>query len=153
MSNYSIKKRELGSNSSVDEAAAKNQHEETLNDSIGLDKDNFFAQELKSPEYAKLLFNCLQILKTEIKNVKEISLGAKEWQIKGCEQLIEMNSAITFINEKVIEFEKEIKNNNEKIKSSKNKNSYLTKRPEERDAVLDRQEQYSRRNCFFIYGV
>ena len=33
----------------------------------------------------------------------------KEWQIKGTEQLIEMNSAITLINEKFVEFEKEKK--------------------------------------------
>ena len=32
-------------------------------------------------------------------------------------------------------------------------NSYLTKRLEEMDAVLDRQEQYSRRNCLLINGV
>ena len=34
------KKRQLSSNSSVDETAAKNQHEESLNDSMGLDKDD-----------------------------------------------------------------------------------------------------------------
>ena len=38
-----------------------------------------------------------------MKNVKEISLAAKEWQIKGTEQLNEMNSVITFINEKFVE--------------------------------------------------
>ena len=64
-----------------------------------------------------------------------------------------MNSVITFINEKFVEFEKEIKNNNEEIKSLRKKNSYLTKRLEEMDTVLDRQEQYSRRNCLLIHGV
>ena len=48
-----------------------------------------------------------------------------------------MNSAIIFINEKFIEFEKEIKNNNEKIKSLRKENSYLMKRLVEVDAVLD----------------
>ena len=32
-------------------------------------------------------------------------------------------------------------------------NSYPTKGLEEVDAVLDRQEQYSRRNCILIHGV
>ena len=45
---------------------------------MGLDKDYFFVQGLKSPECVKLLFNCLQNLETETKNVKEISLAAKE---------------------------------------------------------------------------
>ena len=85
--------------------------------------------------------------------MKEISLAAKERQIKGTEQLNEMNSAIKFINEKFVEFEKEIKNNNEEIKSLRKENSYLTKRLEEMDTVLDRQEQYSRRNCLLIHGV
>ena len=54
---------------------------------MGLDKDEVFAQALKSPECVKLLFNCLQSLGTEMKTVKEISLAVKEWQIKGTEQL------------------------------------------------------------------
>ena len=63
-----------------------------------------------------------------MKNVNEISLAAKEWQIKGTEQINEMNSAITFINEKSFVFEKEIKNNTEEIKILGKENSYLRKR-------------------------
>ena len=66
----------------------------------------FFAQSLKSPECVKLLFNCLQNLETEMKNVKDISLAAKKWQIKDIDKLNQINSAITFINEKFVEFEK-----------------------------------------------
>ena len=80
---FDRKKREVSSNSSVDEAAATRQHEESLNDSMGLDKDDLFAQGLKSPEYVKLPFNCLLNLEAEIKNMKQISLAAKEWHIKG----------------------------------------------------------------------
>ena len=47
----------------------------------------FFAQSLKSPECVKLLFNCLQNLETEMKNVKDISLAAKKWQMKDTDQL------------------------------------------------------------------
>ena len=120
---------------------------------MGLDKDDVFAQALKSPECVKLLFNCLQSLGTEMKTVKEISLAVKEWQIKGIEQLNEMNSVITFINEKFVEFEKKIKSNNKEIKILRKENSYLTKRLEEIDVILDRQEQYSRRNCLLIHGA
>ena len=100
------KKRELSNTSSVDEAAAKKQQEECLNDSMGLDLNDIFAQGLQSPQCDKLLFNCLQNLET-----------AKEWQIKGVEQLNEMNSETTFLKGKFVAFEKEIKNNNEEIKS------------------------------------
>ena len=120
---------------------------------MGLDKDDVFAQALKSPECVKLLFNCLQSLETEMKTVREISLAVKEWQIKGTEQLNEMNSVITFINEKFVEFERKIKSNNKEIKRLRKENSYLTKRLDEIDAALDRQEQYSRRNCLLIHGA
>ena len=82
-----------------------------------LDKDDVFVRGLKSPECVKVLLNCLQNLETEMKNVNEISLTAKEWQIKDTEQLNEMNSTIIFINEKLNEFEKQIYKNNEEIKS------------------------------------
>ena len=88
-----------------------------------------------------------------MENVKEISLAAKEWKIKGTEQVNEMNLAITFINEKFVEFEKEIKHNNKEIKSLRKENNYLTKRFDEMDAVMDRQEQYCRGNCLLIHGV
>ena len=52
----------------------------------------------------------------------------------------------------LLNLKKEIKNTNEEITSSR-KNSYLTKRLEQMDAVLERQEQYSRRNCLLIHGV
>ena len=45
---FDMKKRELSSNSSVDEAAAKKQNEKSLNDSMGLDKDYVFVQGLVS---------------------------------------------------------------------------------------------------------
>ena len=65
---FDRKKREHSSNSSVVEAAAKKQYEGSLNDSMGLDKDDVFAQGLKSLECVKLLFNCFQNLETGIKN-------------------------------------------------------------------------------------
>ena len=64
-----------------------------------------------------------------------------------------MNLAIAFINEKLAEFKKEIENNNEEIKSLRREISYLLKKLEEMDAVLDRQKQYSRRNCVLIHGI
>ena len=71
------KKVGLSINSLISEAVAKKQHEESLNDSMGLDKYNAFAQILNSLKCLKLLFNCLLNLKTEMKNVKEIFLAVR----------------------------------------------------------------------------
>ena len=96
---FERKKRELRSNNSTkEEASLEKPREENPDDSTGLETYDVFSQGLKSPECVKILFNCLQNLETEIKSIKEISLAAKDWQIKGTEQLNDMNKAINFIN-------------------------------------------------------
>ena len=95
----------------------------------------------------------MQNLETEMKSIKEISLAAKDWQIKGTEQLNDMNKAINFINEKFEDFEKTFKQKEDEIKCLEKENNYLNKRYDEMDAVLDRQEQYSRRNCLLVHGI
>ena len=140
-------------NSTEEEASLKKPREENPDDSMGLETDDVFSQGLKSPECVKILFNCLQNLETEIKSIKEISLAAKDWQIKGTEQLNNMNKAINFINEKFEEFEKKLKKKEEEIKLLKKENSYLNKKLDEMDAVVDRQEKYSRRNCLLVHGI
>ena len=77
----------------------------------------------------KVLFNCLQNLERETKSIKEIYLAAKDWQIKGTEQLNDMNKAMNFINEKFEEFEKELKKKEEEIK-------HLDKRFDKMDALV-----------------
>ena len=104
---FERKKRELSSNnSSEEEASLKNPRQENPDDSMGLERNVYFSQGLKSPECVKILFNYLQNLETEMKSIKEISLAAKDLQIKGTEQVNDMNRAINFIDKKFEEFEK-----------------------------------------------
>ena len=113
---FERKKRELSSNNSTEqEASLKKTREENPDDSTRLATD-VFSQGLKSAECVKILFNCLQNLETEMKIVKEISLAAKDWQIKGTAQLNDMNKAINFINEKFEDFEKTLKQKEDEIK-------------------------------------
>ena len=95
----------------------------------------------------------LQNLDAEMKSIKEISLAAKDWQIKGTEQLDDMDKAINFINEKSEEFQKDLKKKEEEIKLLKKENSYLNKRFDKMDTVVDRQEQYSRHNCLLVHRI
>ena len=97
----------------------------------------------------KILFNFLQKLETEMKSTKEISLAAEGWQIKGTEQLNDINKAINFINKKF----KDLKKKDDEIKLFEKENNYLNKRLEEMDAAVDRQEQYSRHNCLLVNGI
>ena len=56
------------------------------------------------------------MLETEMKSIKEISLAAKDSQIKGTEQLNDMNKAINFINKIFEKFEKDLKKKKGEIK-------------------------------------
>ena len=151
---FERKKREFSSNNSTEEEASlKKTREENPDDSMGLEIDDVFSQGLKSPEQVKILFNCLQKLETEVKSIKEISVAAKDWQIKGTQQLNDINKAINFINKKFEEFEKDLKKKEKEIKLLKKENSYLNKSLDEMDPVVDRQEQYSRRNCLLVHEI
>ena len=101
----------------------------------------------------KILFNCLQNLETKMKSIKEIYLPAKDWQIKGNEQLNDMNKAINLINEKFEDFEKALKEKDEEIKLLEKENNYLNKRLDKMDGAVDREEQYSRINCLLVHGI
>ena len=46
-----------------------------------------------------------------------------------------------------------MKKNKEAIKYLEKENSYFNKRLDEMDAVVDRQEQYSGRNCLLVHGI
>ena len=114
---FERRKRELSSNNSTEEEASlKKSREENPDDSMGLETDDAFSQGLTSPECTKILFNCLLNLETEMKSIKEISLATKDWQVKGTEQLNDMNKVINFINKKFAEFEKDLKKKEEEIK-------------------------------------
>ena len=45
------------------------------------------------------------------------------------------------------------KKKGEKVKFLKKENSYLNKRLDEMDALVDRQGQYSRRSCLLVHGT
>ena len=97
----------------------------------------------------KILFNCLQ----KLTSIKGISGAARDWQMKGTEQLNDMNKVINFINEKFEEYKKALKEKDEEIKLLEKVKNYLNKRLDKMDAVVDKQEQYSRRNCLLVHGI
>ena len=147
----SSKKRDL-SDKSNDGEDPKKQREGSLNDSLN-DSSDVFAEGLKSPECVTILFNCLQNLEKQVKEIHEISKDTKDSQIKGEKQLKDLSEAINFINEKFEEYEKDRREKEKEIKDLKNNVVFLTSKIEELDKKIDRQEQYSRRNCILLHGI
>ena len=68
---------------------------------MGLETDDAFLQRLILSGCVKILFNCLQNLEAKMKRIKEISLAVKDWQIKGSDQLNDMNKNHQFYQRKI----------------------------------------------------
>ena len=54
-------------------------------------------------------------LRKKMTSITEISLAAKDWQIKGTKQLNGMSKDINFINEKFEEFERDLKKKKKRL--------------------------------------
>ena len=74
-------------------------------------------------------------------------------QIKGEQHLTDLNKTVNFICEKFDEYERD-RAEKEKIISELQKNvNDMSATIESLKGCLDRQEQYSRRNCLLIHGL
>ena len=63
----------------------------------------FFTEWLKSSEYVSIPFNGLQNQEQKVKIIKEVTKTTPGSQIKGTEQLAELQKFVAFINIKLIE--------------------------------------------------
>ena len=91
--------------------------------------------------------------KKQITQIFESTNEIKEGQIKGAKQLAELTEAIDFISNKFDEYEKDRKEKEERIKTSEDCLINMSKRVDSLSGQVDRQEQYSRRNCLFLHGI
>ena len=82
-----------------------------------------------------------------------LSATTNDAQIKGTQQLKEVNDAIKFINEKFEDFEADRREKGREIEELNSTINSLNVRLDKADRALDRQEQYSRRNCLLIHGI
>ena len=134
---FKSKKRDLSNNSEESGESSKKQHEGSLSDSSVSENTEIFAGGLKSPESVSILFNCLQNLEKEMKILRDIAQTAQ---------------TVNF-NEKFQEYEQDRREKEREIKELKENISTLSKRLDDLDSVIDRQEQYSRRNCLLLHGI
>ena len=74
-------------------------------------------------------------------------------RIKAAKQLEDVSESIKFINEKYEEYEADRKQKEKEIAELKEDLTSLKEKFFQVDKTLDRQEQYSRRNCLLVHGV
>ena len=88
--------------------------------------------------------------------MKEISVSSKEItasQIKGEKQLSDLTDSVQVISDKFYEYEKGRKAKDELIVKLQRQFTELTDKVSNLSFHVDKQEQYSRRNCLLMHGV
>ena len=77
----------------------------------------------------------------------------KTVKFKGKSQVNSWSEAMDFITIKLEEYEREQQEKYKIIGSIKSEMVNMNKQIEKLERIVDRQEQYSRRNCLLLYGI
>ena len=97
-------KRDL-SDESNDGDERKKTKESNFDLSLNHDHTDVFAEGIDSSRCGSILYDCLKDLDKKVDEIHLLSTITNDAQIKGTQQLKEVNDAIKFINEKFEEFE------------------------------------------------
>ena len=115
--------------------------------------DSVFTTSMDSPECLQILFNCLQNVEKSVKEIHEMQEKTQSSQIKGELQLKDLSEPVEFITKKFDQYETERKEKEKIINDLQGKLSEMSNEIEVLKNSLDRQQQYSRRNCVLIHGI
>ena len=148
--NSGSKKRDLSSETSTSGDDPKKIRDGSLDDSNN--PDDVFTEGLSSPDCVKILYNCIKNVENQIHGIHSKTEETKMSQIKGEQHLMDLNKTVNFICEKFDEYERD-RAEKKKIISELQKNINMSATIESLKGCLDRQEQYSRRNCLLIHGL
>ena len=104
---FDRKKRELSSQP-VDGDDSKRPRKESNNStSTSTSPGDVFEESLKSGDCVKILFNCMQNIEKQVKELFLLAQENKEKHIKGESDLSEVTKAITLISGKFDDYERE----------------------------------------------
>ena len=150
------KKRDLSNNSS-DEEASKKLREGSLDNSavsdISANNDDPFTEGLKSPECVSILMNCMQNLEKKVGQIFKMLEKTEDRQIK-CEfQLTDLAKDVEIITQKFDEYEKDRREKDAIIAALESELKNSNTKVEDLEKKIERQKQYSRRNCIIIHGL
>ena len=151
---FERKKRDL-SDKSTNEEERKKARESSLDLSLSKETNDtdVFTEGIDFPRCASIPYDCLKNLELKVNEIYELSSSTKDAQIKGAKQLEDVNESIKFINEKFEEYEADGKKKEKEIVELQEDLTSLKEKFFQVDKTLDRQEQYSRRNCLLVHGL
>lgn len=143
---YMAKKRQLSSQSEDGDDPKKICNEPTIIDEV-------FKEGLQNPDCVAILLHCLRNLEIQVNTIFTESTESKDSRIKGEKHLQDLNASITCLTKKFNDYEEERKEKDKIIENLQNNNVQMEKKIEDLERKVDRQEQYSRRNCILIHGI
>ena len=130
-----------------DEDDLKRPRESSRDDSIAnATNTDVFTASLKSEDCVAILYSCMKKLEEEMKKVPQMCEKTKDSQIKGESQLNSLNVAMDFVTNKFEEYERERQEKDKIIDTMKSDMVKMKEKIEKLERIVDRQEQYSRRN-------
>ena len=152
---FASKKRELSSNNSADGDIPKKVKETNVSASsdVSISNDDVFAGSLDDPNCKDILFNTLKNQDLRVKEIFNLAKQNQENHIKGEGQLTEITDGIKYINDQFTKYEEERKERDQEVKHLKEEISKMSNEMKDLKKEVDRQEQYSRRNCLLVHGV
>ena len=129
-------------------------HEESSASSSSPDSLFHVVQEsLKSPDCMKILLNCLKNLNKQVKELFILAQSNNEKHIKGEKQLLDLTESINFMTRKIDDYEKDRAEKEKLIKDLREELSSLKNEHEQLKSDVEKQEQYSRRNCPLVHSI
>ena len=146
------KKRDFlsrGSSSSNDEDVSKRVKEDDKSPSLL----NATDENVECSNNVNKLVNCMEQVQKQIAQIFQNTNEHRENQIKGARQYEEIKDSIQAISDRFDEYEADRKKKEEKISNLENKVSFLNERVNELTTAIEKQEQYSRRNCLLLHGI
>lgn len=145
-------KRQLSEQSNNGEEPKKLREEGSQTDS-GDVWDDVFLVGLPSDQANSAMIQYMKRFEAQLKDLHNTTEQTKNSQIKGEEHLRELTKFIEFANNRFEEYEKEKKEKDELIKNLRKDVNDMAGIIDNLSLGLDRQEQYSRRNCLLLHNI
>lgn len=147
------KKREFlnrGSSSSNDDDVSKRVKE---NENPSSSSGNVTDGNVGSTETVNKLVSCMEQVQKQIALIFQNTNDLRDNQIKGTRQYDEIQESLQAISDRFDDYEADRKKKDETINRLENEVSALNVKVSELKSAVEKQEQYSRRNCLLLHGI
>ena len=97
--------------------------------------------------------NCMRNLEKQVGQIFKMVERTEDRQIKGECELTDLAKSVEFITQKFDEYETDRREKDAIIATLQNELMSASMKVEDLETKMERQEQYSRRNCILIHGL